>query len=67
MLIVAGVGLWGRTAGSAMPVNGPALVRVASAGSLLTPAYYVHRHGRTCYRKCYHEWFFGPRVCRTFC
>ena len=67
MLIVAGVGLFGGAAGSAMPASRLALERAASTDSRLTPASYVHRHGRTCYRKCYREWFFGPRVCRTFC
>jgi hypothetical protein len=54
--------------GSAAPINGAALLPAAGATPLLGNAnYYFRRHGRVCYRKCYHEFIIGRRVCRTYC
>ncbi len=68
MIVAAGVGLLAASHGTAAPINGAALSPAAGASSLLREVdYYFRRHGRLCYRKCYREFFFGRRVCRTYC
>jgi len=67
ILVVAGIGALGASRGSAAPADGAALDRTASAVSLVAQTRYVHWHGRTCYAKCYYDFFAGRRVCRRFC
>jgi len=67
ILIAAGIGAIGASRGSATPVDGAALDRAASAVSLIEQSRYVRWHGRTCFAKCYYDFFAGRRVCRRFC
>ena len=53
--------------GSAAPADGAALDRAASAVSLIAQTRYIRWHGRTCFAKCYYDFFAGRRVCRRFC
>lgn len=64
-LAASAFGLMAVPAGSAAPAGGAVIAEAASPA--VTPAHYVRRHGRVCYRKCYREFLIGRRVCRTFC
>ena len=68
MFVAAGIGLLLVPNGSAAPINGAAFSLAIGSTSLLHNInYYFRRHGRICYRKCYHEFIIGRRVCRTYC
>jgi hypothetical protein len=66
-LVAMGIGLIGTASSPAAPANGAGIGETANAASLLSDVRYVRRHRRLCYSKCYREFVFGPRVCRTFC
>jgi hypothetical protein len=66
-LILLGLGLIGSPQIVAAPADGAAIAQLATGDTLLSEIRYVRRYGRSCYRKCYREYIFGPRVCRTFC
>jgi hypothetical protein len=65
LLAVAAIAVMAAPTGSAAPASGAVIAE--QAGATVTPARYVRRNGMVCYRKCYREFFFGRRVCRTFC
>jgi hypothetical protein len=67
IFFMAGIVAFGASRGSAAPADGAALGRTASAVSLVAQTRYVRWHGRTCYAKCYYNFFAGRHVCRRFC
>ncbi len=66
LLAASAFALTAASTGTAAPAGGAVIAETADAA--VTPAHYVRRHGRTCYRKCYREFVVtGRRVCRTYC
>src|SRR5262245_35404201 len=55
IFVLLALGLSCASQMSAAPMDGAALAKATTSGSLLTDIGYVRRHGRTCYRKCYRE------------
>ena len=64
-LLALGLGFAATSDSLAAPAHGAVIG--AAAVSEVSPARYVRRYGRACYRKCYREFVIGRRVCRTFC